>query len=629
MERFQYGRLDKNKREIRIFRIQPAICRDEPISGDLVVVSLPEQPIYDALSYVWGVPTPAVDIIINGLLFSIGPNLHNAILDLRQERKPLLLWIGAICINQGDVLEREHQVSMMREIYSQARLVRAWLDEHIDPMAKPFKEIQRLRKRGPATYDALTFRSIIGIFWAAIPFLFYSATRIRRELTNDQAFWEPVTRVFDNEYWNRLWIQQEILLARKVIFHCREHVIPEKGLFRFQGAVGSHNDSVQSGNSRLGDIFEMNMPGYFNTLSEGREHVKYSRVSEGGVAREPGLFFKLFLDSCNLRVTDPRDRVYGCLGLLGTKLREQITVDYSFDLKQTYAQAFKAHIYETGNLDFLCSTVDGAEAVPHNLPVWMPAPEKGSVFFYQEIERYSYGPPSSQSVGIISTDGIVLSVKGFQVDTVRKAGKNESISYRPISKWVQEVQTMNKESNTQDSSDALWDKPYFAELFRFGCSDNTYWNIWYKRPPTNSDLRSVLQDIVQQPVETGKHDLSLDILREGITNKHPDSDIIISMCEAVKNSSFFMSTRHELGLISASNANLHAEADDLIFIVLGCPKLLILQPSIEASGKFLLIGSAVLPHMIDGNYLESFLHQKDTSKCTGSQDIQIIDIDLV
>ncbi|KAI2624533.1 heterokaryon incompatibility protein-domain-containing protein [Hypomontagnella submonticulosa] len=628
MERFQYGLLDKNEREIRVFRLRPAACRDEPVSGDLITVSLNKQPKYEALSYVWGIPTPAVDILVGGLPFSIGPNLHGALLDMRQERTPLLLWIDAICINQGDVFEREHQVSMMREIYSQARLVHAWLDEHIDSTAKPFREILRLRKRGPANFDALSFRSVIGLFWAAIPFLFYSATGIRRELTNDPAFWDPVIRVFDNEYWNRLWIQQEILLARKVVFHCREHVIPEKGLFRFQDALKSHNDGVENGDSGFGDIFEMNMPGYFNTLNEGRQHVAYSRASDSGAAREPDLFFKLFLDSCNLRVTDPRDRVYGCLGLLGTKQRAQITVDYSFDLNQTYAQVFRSHIYETGNLEFLCSTIDSAEAMPHTLPVWMPAPEKGSIFFYQEIQRHKRSPPPSQPVGVISTDGTVLSIKGFQVDTIRRAGKNEPIFYRPILEWVEEVQAMNRELNPHDALDALWDKPYFAELFRFGCNDNTYWHIWHRRPPTSSDLKDVLKEIiVRSPGEAGKHDLDLLVLREGVTDQHPDSDIIISMCEAVKSSSFFMSTTHQLGLISASNAHLHAETGDLIFIVLGCPKPLVLRPTDGGSQQFLLIGSVVLPHMMDGSFAESFLRQKGTHE--GNQDMRMMNIDLI
>jgi Heterokaryon incompatibility protein (HET) len=42
-------------------------------------------------------------------------------------RSSRLLWIDAICINQEDVDERNHQVQMMFDIYQQAQVVRAWI----------------------------------------------------------------------------------------------------------------------------------------------------------------------------------------------------------------------------------------------------------------------------------------------------------------------------------------------------------------------------------------------------------------------------------------------------------------------------------------------------------------------
>ncbi|KAF2830838.1 HET-domain-containing protein, partial [Ophiobolus disseminans] len=37
------------------------------------------------------------------------------------------LWIDAICINQSDLLERNHQVAQMRDVYTKAESVIAWL----------------------------------------------------------------------------------------------------------------------------------------------------------------------------------------------------------------------------------------------------------------------------------------------------------------------------------------------------------------------------------------------------------------------------------------------------------------------------------------------------------------------
>ncbi len=41
----------------------------------------------------------------------------------------LPVWIDAICINQNDVLEKNHQVAMMGEVYSGAAEVLVWLGE--------------------------------------------------------------------------------------------------------------------------------------------------------------------------------------------------------------------------------------------------------------------------------------------------------------------------------------------------------------------------------------------------------------------------------------------------------------------------------------------------------------------
>ncbi|KIN00142.1 hypothetical protein OIDMADRAFT_124894, partial [Oidiodendron maius Zn] len=37
------------------------------------------------------------------------------------------LWIYAICINQGDDVERSHQVLLMRDIYANDTRVLAWI----------------------------------------------------------------------------------------------------------------------------------------------------------------------------------------------------------------------------------------------------------------------------------------------------------------------------------------------------------------------------------------------------------------------------------------------------------------------------------------------------------------------
>jgi hypothetical protein len=88
------------------------------LSGDRFY-SLP----YYALSYTWGTQTEKIPITIDNSTFHITPNLHNALDSFFAENKFSCLWVDAICINQSDSEERDHQVRRMKTIYQRAEKV--------------------------------------------------------------------------------------------------------------------------------------------------------------------------------------------------------------------------------------------------------------------------------------------------------------------------------------------------------------------------------------------------------------------------------------------------------------------------------------------------------------------------
>lgn len=86
---------------------------------------------YEALSYVWdGYRTAAVSCDDHEIL--VTPSLVAALLQLRRKMSNFTglhrtLWVDSICINQNNVVERGHQVGLMRDIYSNAVGVIVWL----------------------------------------------------------------------------------------------------------------------------------------------------------------------------------------------------------------------------------------------------------------------------------------------------------------------------------------------------------------------------------------------------------------------------------------------------------------------------------------------------------------------
>lgn len=112
-------------REFRLISLAPAIRQDTVISIELLQCKINSAPVYDALSYVWGNQRHKVDIACNSNSqpVTVSENLHWALKRIRHRYEPRILWADAICINQEDLDERSHQVSIMGTIYSTARKV--------------------------------------------------------------------------------------------------------------------------------------------------------------------------------------------------------------------------------------------------------------------------------------------------------------------------------------------------------------------------------------------------------------------------------------------------------------------------------------------------------------------------
>ena len=77
-----YTNLNRNKKEIRVFRLQPGELHD-PIECTLSVVSPNDKPAFEALSYVWGNPQDTFPIHVNNTVFGATLGLVTALQRLR------------------------------------------------------------------------------------------------------------------------------------------------------------------------------------------------------------------------------------------------------------------------------------------------------------------------------------------------------------------------------------------------------------------------------------------------------------------------------------------------------------------------------------------------------------------
>lgn len=74
---------------------------------------------------------PSMSMTVQG--FYVTEHFLHALRRLRYKHRIRLVWVDAICIKQSNLLERNNQVRVMKQMYSQARVVVIWLGELTRP----------------------------------------------------------------------------------------------------------------------------------------------------------------------------------------------------------------------------------------------------------------------------------------------------------------------------------------------------------------------------------------------------------------------------------------------------------------------------------------------------------------
>ncbi|KAJ9659233.1 hypothetical protein H2198_003237 [Neophaeococcomyces mojaviensis] len=158
---------------------------------------------YIALSYMWGPEIPYHDIklVERGTnrkgLFRVRSNLYGFLLRAASSEVGTSFWIDAICINQQNVQERNHQVRQMGSIYRNASEVRIWLGEDL-PTGEILSAMSTISHKGDLR--------VIDLFDKQLCPVEFRATF--------QA--EKRAGLLKNEYWSRTWIVQEVMLAARI-----------------------------------------------------------------------------------------------------------------------------------------------------------------------------------------------------------------------------------------------------------------------------------------------------------------------------------------------------------------------------------------------------------------------------
>lgn len=324
--------------EFRLLQIEAAKDYTAQIIARLFKTSLNDHPAYEAVSYRWEQTNHAHFIVVNGFEVPVMGNVFSMLSEFRCQAFPAspIFWVDSICVNQSCTQDRNEQVQLMGKIYSKASLVRIWIGTEYDHADQAFELVCNC---GPANE--------------------ISEERVAWNVIHDEAGTKALTKLLQRDYWNRMWVFQEIVLAKEAVVHCGKLQAPWSN-FRWLDVVSSKHTLWLTAQVEYPWIFEFRKAlftiAHFCVTSAEASHVN-----------------NVLHPTRHLRCQDPRDKLYALRGVCEAMTRT-VKVNYSAPVRDVFTTFARNQILADVNLSSLLtaglwSPLNGDDI---NLPSWAP-----------------------------------------------------------------------------------------------------------------------------------------------------------------------------------------------------------------------------------------------------------------
>jgi hypothetical protein len=447
---FRHIPLTRPAEQTRLLKLQPDI---DVIRLNIQTYELAECPEFVALSYEWGDGSEIHDIIIDGAVFKIRQNLRDALEHIRTlqadtsstrlfDHDSPSFWIDAIAIDQSNDREKPHQVSIMGKIYRQASHVVAWLGlEQGDDCS------------GLALDYLSTGPKVSSGYYNDHPDSFTFSAEER-----------AISKLCDRSYFQRMWIVQECILAKKLHLVCELHYCPWKYLYNFNRYLYSEhrNESVNI---------------LFSTKEESEYDWSHSTIQDT-MSRILGV-------AVGRHCSRFHDRIYGLLGILQQSY-ETIGMDVN------YGASLEEVMIKTQ--DFLTS--DPEHDYPGNSPWWIseifrPVASidvQGKVAWYWQMNEimykldadvirgfHSFETLHDEKVRALTFQTICWIVGGYGVDLFSPAEGSTPLK-------TTTMQTISLESRKHEDSEYHRKYRVFTMHSRYSIGNYTYCICLTHRP---------------------------------------------------------------------------------------------------------------------------------------------------
>ncbi|RMZ71995.1 heterokaryon incompatibility [Pyrenophora seminiperda CCB06] len=347
-----YRALSPGQQEIRVLLLHPSCNRDAELRCDLFPLDIEywlgaqavERLPYMALSYTWGPSDPAQFICLGERQKRITPSLFKALQEFRDPCVPVLLWVDAVCIDQSNITEKNHQVGMMGMVYTHAGCVLAWIDDSEEVQweyaVDPQIELDRLR----LVMDSFSYIEIIQ--FSALYKVGRCDVRNQPSLAEilkaipNFNFIHSLNTIFRRNYWTRVWTMQEILLSHNVLVCYGGYTVYFQTILFFFGKICDW-------------IYPLESMDYADRSIDNTQFMSFLHVYSDIVHGKSPSLLQAMLMSRERHATVRHDHIYGILGVADREQSEQFIPDYGSTLFSVSHDIFRRVVLAEENLDIL------------------------------------------------------------------------------------------------------------------------------------------------------------------------------------------------------------------------------------------------------------------------------------
>ncbi|KAM0350539.1 hypothetical protein ACHAPU_003022 [Fusarium lateritium] len=569
-----YASLDISNPFIRLLVLQPGEL-DDSIEGNILVVNLDDSPNYETLSYVWGDATLELTVTVAGQPVVVTDNLHAALRRVRYTDRGRVLWVDALCIHQLDIKEKTHQVTMMGRIYKDSQQCIVWLGE-----------ISNEEKLGYTAEDVHTAFDMIRLvadeeLEGHLPANL--STSIARKAATSALSGMMLRK---NKWWLRIWtIQEAVLTGQKTIVWGDASISWAKCVEAAKEMAEpwqQHRRVVDLLSPELysWDINEFITP--FISLELTKEDALPLFTAHRWRYRE---------------ATDPRDKVYGLIGLVNRAHIPSINCDYALSTAAVFAKFTLDMLRSERSLSPLIGWRGESHATP-GLPTWAldmvrPSPLiNWGCKFWEHYDRYHFSSADDSSELVLDTlcNESVLCLKGIIVDTVCLVDEGIAVDEKVMLPNEDFVRVIERRQNILKD---------FVER----SSDN----LVSDRDRKNAFWRTMLGDAITYDERVTRRAVPEDEdLFDQFLNGCEWNDAAESLRSMVLNQSFFITKSGLLGIGPP-----HIRNGDVVCVLLGGRVPFILRP-VEGDTKgfgdqegFSFVGDSYVHSIMDGELLPS------------------------